>query len=687
MKSTRFPTRFALIALAFLIAVAACAPATSGPTDEQENPLDMANPASVYCEGQGGRLEMRTDENGTVGVCIFTDGSECEEWAFYRGECSPSGHAVDEILVPDPEAARDAALSYLRTTGDQVPSIRASWQSEDIMQEGVVGAGRFRFTTEHWTVEVSFPIVAPQATIYNVAITDSLTGYAWQGQVDASGRVSDGPQEAGQPDVGMANPAAVYCQEQGFLLESRTSEAGTAGVCILNDGTECDEWAYWRGECGPASSQQRVNVALDANLFQATALEILELDPAAESSQPYRTLLRIDDEYQLADLARTLNISAPRTPKTFCVPTTLLRFQFADGTEQEIGFMCDAAEPTLSGEGSFWGNQEAAAPVQFQALLASHLGRSQVPPPGDALNVIAAAELADTERIEVLLQTHSQVEDIAQATIQPIANITDPATIQVIVDSLNAELALGPRARCLAEAVLTFHRPGGSTYSMSYGCSLEEAVFLRGDDPFWGGRDLLAPPGFLELIQGAIQMSPLEPISDDTLRAVAWYGRVTTDDSGDLLVLYPKGAGELALIGDEDEHQQQIAELRDKTEPGRNAHFWGAVECDQEGCTLVADRIRVDGPGPLYPPETVDAWQGTLIVMSTEPGSGPDDAFVLSGDWPLHYGVWSEDPELAGQLESLRNTGRTFRIWGQLVAGIPDANATQIVVTTIELLD
>ncbi len=50
--------------------------------------VGLANPASVYCEEQGGKLEFRTDEaGGTVGICIFEDGSECEEWAYFRGEC------------------------------------------------------------------------------------------------------------------------------------------------------------------------------------------------------------------------------------------------------------------------------------------------------------------------------------------------------------------------------------------------------------------------------------------------------------------------------------------------------------------------------------------------------------------------------------------------------------------------
>ncbi len=46
---------------------------------------NTANPASVYCEEQGGTLEIRDSAAGDVGACVFADGSECEEWAFFNG--------------------------------------------------------------------------------------------------------------------------------------------------------------------------------------------------------------------------------------------------------------------------------------------------------------------------------------------------------------------------------------------------------------------------------------------------------------------------------------------------------------------------------------------------------------------------------------------------------------------------
>ena len=52
--------------------------------------------------------------------------------------------------------------------------------------------------------------------------------------------------------AGIANPASAFCIERGFKLEIRTGQdGGQHGVCVFPDGSECDEWAFFRGECGP----------------------------------------------------------------------------------------------------------------------------------------------------------------------------------------------------------------------------------------------------------------------------------------------------------------------------------------------------------------------------------------------------------------------------------------------------
>ena len=49
---------------------------------------NLPNPASVYCEQNGNKLEIQTASDGSQsGVCVFPDGSTCDEWAYFRGEC------------------------------------------------------------------------------------------------------------------------------------------------------------------------------------------------------------------------------------------------------------------------------------------------------------------------------------------------------------------------------------------------------------------------------------------------------------------------------------------------------------------------------------------------------------------------------------------------------------------------
>ena len=76
-----------ILITALLALLMGCAQGGGEATPTSE-PGGLPNPASKYCVDQGYELEIRSDELGNqYGVCIFPDGSECEEWAFFRGEC------------------------------------------------------------------------------------------------------------------------------------------------------------------------------------------------------------------------------------------------------------------------------------------------------------------------------------------------------------------------------------------------------------------------------------------------------------------------------------------------------------------------------------------------------------------------------------------------------------------------
>ncbi|MBN2114738.1 MAG: DUF333 domain-containing protein [Acidimicrobiia bacterium] len=194
-----------MAALAALLALALLATACGD--DDEEEQSGLPNPASAFCEEQGGTVEIRDEAGGQVGYCVFDDGSECEEWAFYRGECSPGQSLGGETGIANP------ASVYCQEQGG--------------------------------TLDLATGI----CTLADGTECDEWAFY----------RGECGPGQAmGEAVIGgnaqLPNPAAVYCEEQGGTVEIITAADGSqSGVCKFADGSQCDSWAFWRGECSPGA--------------------------------------------------------------------------------------------------------------------------------------------------------------------------------------------------------------------------------------------------------------------------------------------------------------------------------------------------------------------------------------------------------------------------------------------------
>lgn len=151
------PVKRLIMPLSALL-LAACATAPAPPLTPPPSPAHatpgpggaasaaLPNPASVFCEQQGNRLEIRTAADGSQsGVCLFSDGSECDEWAYFRGECAPgasqvsaSTEAVGEtspavyspgLVTPDP-AAYDGWQRYADDNHGFAFRYPPAWQAE-----------------------------------------------------------------------------------------------------------------------------------------------------------------------------------------------------------------------------------------------------------------------------------------------------------------------------------------------------------------------------------------------------------------------------------------------------------------------------------------------------------------------------------------------------------------------------
>jgi putative hemolysin len=115
------------------------------------------------------------------------------------------------------------------------------------------------------------------------------------------------------PQAGLPNPASVYCTQQGNKLEIRTAADGSQnGICVFPDGSTCDEWAYFRGECGPAvQNNPTPAINVEATIANAsggfmppdTTEEITDWWGTIKSTQPGA---QYDDYFERKDLGQII---------------------------------------------------------------------------------------------------------------------------------------------------------------------------------------------------------------------------------------------------------------------------------------------------------------------------------------------------------------------------------------------
>jgi putative hemolysin len=103
-----------------------------------------------------------------------------------------------------------------------------------------------------------------------------------------------------QTPVGLSNPASVYCEQNGNTLEIVTAADGSqSGRCVFPDGSVCDEWAYYRGECGPGAQPNPTSgMSVEAN-----SEEVADWWGVIKSTPPGA---QFDDYFERQDLGQVI---------------------------------------------------------------------------------------------------------------------------------------------------------------------------------------------------------------------------------------------------------------------------------------------------------------------------------------------------------------------------------------------
>jgi putative hemolysin len=99
------------------------------------NNTTIANPASVYCINHGGSSIIITNTDGSQsGICSFPNGLQCDEWAYYRGECAPTTANANQTTNNTMNQSPSANLSNLKESDfividDSVPNLLTGQKS------------------------------------------------------------------------------------------------------------------------------------------------------------------------------------------------------------------------------------------------------------------------------------------------------------------------------------------------------------------------------------------------------------------------------------------------------------------------------------------------------------------------------------------------------------------------------
>ena len=95
---------------------------TPEPTTTDIPQANMPNPASVFCEQNGNKLEIVTAADGSQnGICIFPDGSTCDEWAYFRGECGSATPITPTLAITLEVATEASPVTEEQASGGYMP--------------------------------------------------------------------------------------------------------------------------------------------------------------------------------------------------------------------------------------------------------------------------------------------------------------------------------------------------------------------------------------------------------------------------------------------------------------------------------------------------------------------------------------------------------------------------------------
>jgi serpin B len=525
---------------------------------------------------------MATMEPTPAGPTEPTPAAPSEPTPAAPSEPTPAAPSEGAVPVPDPILARDAALAYVAEAfGDQAPAPGLAWEAENTTPEGLVGRSDSQYRAGDWVTTVSFPVVAPQAIVYEVVVSNAKTDFRWEGEVDAWGRVSQTSSSTGGAvavlgpiparDAALAHLAEAYGQRVPALDITWTEEettpeglVGSSGFCY-----SAEEWVIevafnlvapqdtvysvaasneasgfrWKGEVDAAGQVKDVAepAGQEGKPVEVSGADLAELvrGNSAFAFDLYQVLREGDGNlffspYSIsAALAMTYAGARGETEIQMTDALQFLlgqerlhpAFQALDG---ELAARGEGAEGK-DGEGfrlhvvnALWGQEGYAFLPEFLDLLSAHYGAGL-----RLLDFVGAAEEARvTINDWVAEQTEGRIEDL----IPP--GVLDALTRLVLTNAIYFNAAWAEPFEAERTEDGAFHLLDGEEMRVPMMVQSESLGYAEGEgyqavELLYDGREmsmviLLPEPGAFDAFEGTLDAEAVEAILQNmSTRAVA----------------------------------------------------------------------------------------------------------------------------------------------------------------------
>jgi putative hemolysin len=326
------------------LALAACNAPSSGSVNTPSL-AGLANPASVHCQEQGGTLEVRQNESGdTYGVCVFSDNSECEEWAFFNDDCQQGMYEQAEDGLGSVNVVEAAGLE--ETVSLDIMELNLEPADEPYEHLLTIdNEGSLEVIIEALNVVIRPGLRLACIPIYqlNFHLADGSTWLLEYSCGDDQGNFMRG----GQPlfDGKDYVPPAAFNELMRQHIQST--------------------WA------------QSINPTQVYELDRAVELEILESiitqsgtsEPQIVTSQMV-SRLKTDDPAVIASLVDLLDADYDFADNLRCPAQYVLIFTLDGGSKESFGYLCHDAETGIfRGDQAIWKGRAIALPAEFQIQL------------------------------------------------------------------------------------------------------------------------------------------------------------------------------------------------------------------------------------------------------------------------------------------------------------------------------